>query len=269
MEGKQMIDVLVSAMYSYCKSKCLEPDNDAILNRVINQYKCRTEEFIEKFSHNEYKSFSILLKGGLIINKVFPEFGNHIYFEDLTGKSGNHFWNVFKNDNSSVLKYEPFIIGKSYLQSITENGIVTIEYDRVYIHPMYLFAALLKFSAFEHNTVEIAKEDESLSKYNLSLHEVALLHCYIKPRITKLNSDEILKDHEGLNSGEALYNKYLKVQNVVDRIGVDDTKPKMTKNKLKRMEKLKEYIIDKYPKELDAIIKINDEINTLKKNMLD
>ena len=188
MEGKKMIDILVSAMNTYCKSKSIDPDNDIITNKVINTYKCRAEEFLSEFSQGTFESsWKLNFRLGLVMNNMFHEYDRQIYFYDIDGKSDYYLWKVFKDDNSKVYKYEPLIFQGAYLHSTTENGIVPKQYDRVVINPIYLFAALLKFSVFDENVNELPKKmGRSYKEYALAY----IFDLYAKGSCVPMNLSE-------------------------------------------------------------------------------
>jgi len=104
------------------------------------------------------------------------------------------------------------------------------------------------------------KEFTEKSNPELSLAEIALLHCYLPIKITKENANDIAGNY-GYKSGLALFqNHWTTIMNRTNRINVDT--PKKSKNRLKRMEKIKPFITDS-----KGLNTLNDEYNTLEINI--
>lgn len=138
-------------MYSYCKSLCLDPGNEILLNRIITEKKCKAEDFLYEFSKNGFEIFALNFKSGLLKNDSFPEYNGEIYFYDVNGKTAKHLWGSFNNNNNQTFNYEPTIEQTVVREVITQDGFEQKQIKRVVINPIYIFAALKLFSVIDDN----------------------------------------------------------------------------------------------------------------------
>ena len=106
---------------------------------------------------------------------------------------------------------------------------------------------------------KIAGLSSTKSSQAFSLPQIALIYIYNDDEsITRDNANEIAKKYgyESLNSGEKLYQKFIKYYNVTDRKGDEGTKRK-NNNKIKLLKSVIEFLPE------DKHEKVKDEIKTL------
>lgn len=105
---------------------------------------------------------------------------------------------------------------------------------------------------------EVNKNESVKEKAHLSIAQIALIYCYERKPITRINSNQIAKEH-GHNSGEKLFQRFTFYSSLQNRKG----KPfPPTSKKFENKIALLESVIEKLSSQAKS--KATDELNALK-----
>lgn len=189
MEGKQMIEILIGGIHSYCQSLigvCMSDcDNCQCVEKIINTKRCQAEELLNEYDYEPLKLFFNGIVKGIIVNNAFPNY--EIRIDDINGKTIKYLWNQYHNKNG-ILNYEPFTICKRFIKSLDEDGIINKQVDdEIVISPMYVFEAMKQFSVFDENVNELPKKmGRSYKEYALAY----IFDLYAKGSCVPMNLSE-------------------------------------------------------------------------------